>query len=526
VTSIYLAQQVRELDRITIEEKGIPGIKLMRSAAQACVDVLLGQAPSPGKVSVLCGSGNNAGDGFIIAGLLANRGIEVTVGLVGKVPSGETDAGKAYGYCCEAGVEILTAELSLQNSAFVVDALLGTGLIGPVRPEYQQVISAVNLHDCTVLAVDLPSGLCADTGNILGACIKADMTVTFIGRKLGLLTNDGPEVVGELNFADLSVPGSVFDAIEPSVRMLSYEDQIRKLPVRNRNAHKMNHGHVLVVGGDQGMAGAVAMAAEAAMYSGAGLVSVATHPTSVNSLVARRPEVMTKSVTTPDELKALINRATVIVVGPGLGNESLGNESLGNESLGNDGLGNESLGNESLGNDGLGGDSAWGSELFDIVLESELPMIIDADGLNRLSRLPQQSTRRDNWILTPHPGEARNLLGKNVQVNRLASVKQLQEKYGGVCLLKGAGTLIASRHDVWLCPYGNPGMSVAGMGDVLSGIIGGLVAQGLDMHDAACLGVIVHSLAADNITARQGERGLLATQLLPEIRKLLNGRVN
>ena len=503
MTSIYLAQQVRELDRITIEEKGIPGIKLMRSAAQACVDVLLGQAPSPGKVSVLCGSGNNAGDGFIIAGLLANRGIEVTVGLVGKVPSAETDAGKAYGYCREAGVEILTAELSLQDSAFVVDALLGTGLIGPVRPEYQQVISAVNLHDCTVLAVDLPSGLCADTGNILGACVKADMTVTFIGRKLGLFTNDGPEVVGELNFADLSVPGSVFDAIEPSARMLSYEDQIRKLPVRNRNAHKMNHGHVLVVGGDQGMAGAVAMAAEAALYSGAGLVSVATHPTSVNSLVARRPEVMTKSVTTPDELKVLINRATVVVVGPGLGNDGLGNDGLGNDSL--------------------GGDSAWASELFDIVLEAELPMIIDADGLNRLSRLPQQSTKRDNWILTPHPGEARNLLGKNVQVNRLASVKQLQEKYGGVSLLKGAGTLIASRHDVWLCPYGNPGMSVAGMGDVLSGVIGGLVAQGLDVNDAACLGVIVHSLAADNITARQGERGLLATQLLPEIRKLLNG---
>ena len=503
MTSIYLAQQVRELDRITIEEKGIPGIQLMRIAAQACVDVLLGHASAPGKVSVLCGSGNNAGDGFIIAGLLANRGIEVTVGLVGKVPSAETDAGKAYGYCREAGVEILTAELSLQDSAFVVDALLGTGLMGPVRPEYQQVISAVNLHDCNVLAVDLPSGLCADTGNILGACIKADMTVTFIGRKLGLLTNDGPEVVGELNFADLSVPASVFDSIEPSVRMLSYEGRIRKLPLRNRNAHKMNHGHVLVVGGDQGMAGAVAMAAEAALYSGAGLVSVATHPTSVNSLVARRPEVMAQSVTTPDELKALINRATVVVVGPGLGNESLGNESLGHKSP--------------------DGTRAWGSELFDIVLESELPMIIDADGLNRLSRLSPEYTRRDNWILTPHPGEARSLLGKNVQVDRLASVKQLQQKYGGVCLLKGAGTLIAGHHEVWLCPYGNPGMSVAGMGDVLSGIIGGLVAQGLDTNDAACLGAIVHSLAADNITARQGERGLLATQLLPEIRKLLNG---
>ena len=171
MTSIYLAQQVRELDRITIEEKGISGIKLMLSAAQACVDVLLGQASSLGKVSVLCGSGNNAGDGFIIAGLLANRGIEVTVGLVGKVPWAETDAGKAYQYCREAGVEIMVAELSLQASTFVVDALLGTGLIGAVKPEYQQIISAVNLHECTVLAVDLPSGLCADTGNILGVCV-------------------------------------------------------------------------------------------------------------------------------------------------------------------------------------------------------------------------------------------------------------------------------------------------------------------------------------------------------------------
>ena len=513
VISIYLAQQVRELDRIAIEEEGMPGIKLMRSAAQACVDVLLRRLPAPGKVSVLCGSGNNAADGFIIAGLLANRGIEVTVGLVGKVPAAQTDAGKAYGYCCEAGVEIHTAERSLQGSAVVVDALLGTGLTGPVRPEYQQIISAVNQHDCTVLAVDLPSGLCADTGNILGVCIKADMTVTFIGRKLGLLTNDGPEVAGELNFAALSVPNSVFDAIEPSVRMLRFEERIRRLPSRNRNAHKLNHGHVLVVGGDQGMAGAVAMAAEAAMYSGAGLVSVATHPTSVSSLVARRPEVMTKGVTTSEALKVLLNRATVVVVGPGLGNESLGNESLGNEGLVNEGSGINSLAS----------DSVWGAQLFNDVLESGLPMIVDADGLNRLSRLPAQSVRRDNWILTPHPGEARRLLGKDVQVNRLTSVKQLQEKYGGVCLLKGAGTLIASDHDVWLCPYGNPGMSVAGMGDVLSGVIGGLVAQGLDIDDAACLGAIVHSLAADNIVARQGERGLFATELLPEIRKLLNG---
>ena len=197
---------------------------------------------------------------------------------------------------------------------------------------------------------------------------------------------------------------------------------------------------------------------------------------------------MTRGVTTSDELKALIDRATVVVVGPGLGTGS-----------------------------------AWGSELFNEVLQSTLPMFVDADGLNRLSRLSKQSVRRDNWILTPHPGEARSLLGKDVQRDRLASVKQLQEKYGGICLLKGAGTMIASHHVVWLCPYGNPGMSVAGMGDVLSGVIGGLVAQGLDIEDAAALGAIVHSLAADNIVARHGERGLLATELLSEIRKLING---
>ena len=513
VTSIYLAQQVRELDRITIEREGISGIKLMRSAAQACVDVMLEQSPSPGKISVLCGSGNNAGDGFIIAGLLANRGFEVTVGLVGRRPPVATDASKAYQYCSDAGVEILTAEHSLQHSVFVVDALLGTGLTGPVRPEYHRVISAVNMQDCTVLSVDLPSGLCADTGNILGACIKADMTVTFIGRKLGLLTNDGPEMAGKLDVADLSVPAAVFDAIESSVGMLNYEQQVRKLPVRNRNGHKNHHGHVLVVGGDQGMAGAAAMAAEAAIYSGAGLVSVATHPSSVSSLVARRPEIMVKGVTTTDELKEMLSRATVVVVGPGLGVESLGVESLGVESLGVESLGVESLDSE----------RSWGSKSFNSVLEFELPMVIDADGLNRLSRLPALSARRDNWVLTPHPGEARSLLGKNVQVNRLASVKQLQEKYGGVCLLKGVGTLIATHHNVCLCPYGNPGMSAAGMGDVLSGVIGGLVAQGLNIEDATCLGAVVHSLAADNIVAKQGERGLLATQLLPEIRSLLNG---
>jgi hydroxyethylthiazole kinase-like uncharacterized protein yjeF len=484
--NLYQSGQVRELDRIAIDEHGIAGLTLMKRAAEACVDELIERWSAPGQVCVLCGSGNNAADGYIVAGLLASKDINVNVARVGRLPESDTDAGQAMQFCLDAGVEIRDDIDGLHGADLLVDAILGTGLTGAVRPNLIEVIETVNRSGLPVLAVDTPSGLCSDTGKTLGACLKADVTVTFIGRKLGLLTNDGPEYVGELVFSDLGVPEAVYESVAPVARMLKYEEHIQLLEPRHRNAHKMRHGHLLVVGGDRGMAGAAAMAAEAALYTGAGLVSVATHPDNVAAIIARRPELMVKGVESGTDLLPLLEQCQTTVLGPGLGR------------------------------------GQWAQRLFAEVRKSELAMVVDADGLNLLAESPENRT---NWILTPHPGEAGRLLGTDAQEDRLASVMEIAQRFGGIALLKGCGTLIASANGkgaVSLCPYGNPGMSVAGMGDVLSGVIGSLLAQGLPLRDAAELGAIIHSLAADRLVASQGERGLLATDLFVEIRRLVN----
>ena len=483
MTSLYLAAQIREIDRITIDERRIPGLTLMRRAADACVSALIQRWPEPAKVAVLCGSGNNAGDGFIIAGLLANRGVRTSVGLVGRMPEADSDAGAACRFCRDSGVGVVTASEAMHDADVIVDALLGTGITGELRPGYAEVIAAVNRGSWKVLSVDLPSGLSSDTGNLQGSAVRADVTVTFIGRKLGLLTADGPEVTGELLFADLDVPDDVLAEVEPAATVLDFESLVRRLPPRHRNAHKMSHGHLLIVGGDEGMGGAVLMAAESAIMTGSGLVSVATHPANVSAILARRPEVMPRGVKGTDDLEALLDRSTVVVLGPGLGQ------------------------------------GGFGQALFDAVLATDKPLVLDADGLNLLSEKPH---RRDNWVLTPHPGEAGRLLSTRVQEDRLSAVLELTSKFGGVALLKGAGTLISDGERVSLVPYGNPAMAVAGMGDVLSGVIGSLLAQTGEQLFATQLGAVVHSLAADIMAGSEGELGLLASELIPQMRRLLN----
>lgn len=482
---VYSGQQVRELDRIAIEEVGIAGLILMKRAAIACVDALFERWPHAKRVAVLCGAGNNAGDGYIIAGLLSNRGLDVQLVCIGKPPADGSDAAQARSFCLEAQVEISTDSELPVACDLIVDALLGTGIKGAVRPAYEWLIRQVNDSGLPVLAVDIPSGLCADTGAVLGAAIDATVTVTFIGKKLGLLTNNGPEHCGDLVLCDLAVPAEVYEQVPSVVRTLQFSQLIRQLAPRHRNSHKVSHGHLLVVGGDRGMGGAVAMASEAALYTGVGMVTVATHPDNALTAGVRRPEVMVRGITNIDELDPLLARCSVIVLGPGLGQ------------------------------------SDWSQGVFDRVMASDRPIVLDADGLNLLAKEPQQ---RQDWILTPHPGEAGRLLGHAVQADRLNAVLELQEKFGGTCLLKGAGSLIASGDGVSVCTYGNPGMSVAGMGDVLSGVLGALRAQGLDTRQAAQLGVVMHSLAADNLVAQQGERGLLATELFAEIRRLVNSQ--
>ncbi len=476
---LYSAEQVRELDRLAIEVHGIPGLTLMRRAASACVRETLARYPQVRTITVVCGSGNNAGDGYIVAGLLAEKNIEVQVLIAGD-PSGLTaDGQSAYQFCLQSTAVLVDADAPITGEV-LIDALLGIGLSGDVRDHYASVIRAMNATHRPVVAVDIPSGLCADTGRVLGDAVVATITVTFIGAKRGLYTHEGCDHAGLVVLDELGVPDAVFDDINDTVEVLS----LQRLPRRRRNSHKASFGHVLIIGGDQGMGGAVAMAAEAALRCGAGIVSVATRQENVSVVLAHRPELMVRGITETSELQSLIPRVSNIVIGPGLGQ------------------------------------GTWSQSLFQFALESGLPLVVDADALRLLAN---KAEHRDNWILTPHPGEASALLGNDVvKKDRFAAVKAMQQTFGGAVLLKGAGTVITDGQRTSLCSFGNPGMATAGMGDVLSGIIGGLCAQGLDSYSATTMGVVLHAKAGDLAAARSGERGLVATDIIPIVRALIN----
>lgn len=492
---LYRAEQVRELDRCAIEEHGISGIHLMKRAGRAAFTALLERWPEPEQITVLCGAGNNGGDGYVIAALAAQRRIPVTVIYVADPDKLQGDARTAYEFARREGVIMQPLQESQGFSGVVVDAMLGTGLQGEVREPIQQAIDWLNKSGQPVLAVDIPSGLCADTGRALGVAVKADVTVSFIGLKQGLLTGRGPALTGELLFADLSVPAEVFRSQIANVERLQLSRLLKQLPDRDGDAHKGNFGHVMVIGGDSGFAGAAAMAGEASARMGAGLTSVATRPEHVSPIIARRPELMVLGVSSGQELEAFLDRPSVLVLGPGLGH------------------------------------TPWSEQMLKQAVTSGLPMVLDADGLNLLAegRVIPNTSQRDNWILTPHPGEAARLLGcttSEVQKDRFASAQQLQKRFGGTVLLKGAGTVIAAADgSLSVANVGNPGMASGGMGDVLSGVIGGLLAQGLEPCAATKLAVCLHGTAADLAADENGQRGLLATDLLPFLRQLLNSQL-
>ena len=488
--SLYTAAHTRELDRVAIEECGIPGIRLMSRAGRAAFELLQAIWPEGCPLAIFCGTGNNGGDGFVVAALAHDRGIPVTVYQVGDGGKIGGDAATARQAAVDAGVDIrpFAGDEEL-DSCVVVDALLGTGLSGEVRGDYLAAIDAVNSGGAPVLAIDIPSGLCSDTGRRLGVAVDADVTITFIGVKQGLLTGDAPDCCGELHFADLGVPAKVYEKVPVDAYRLELEQELEALPPLTLTAHKGQFGHALVIGGELGYAGAALMAAESAGRCGAGLVSAATRTVNLPALLSRRPEVMAHGVEARGDLDALLDRATAVAVGPGLGQ------------------------------------NAWSEQMLQRSLETDLPLVVDADALNLLAQgIGVSDPRRGGWILTPHPGEAARLLQSDtaaVQADRFAAVRELQSRYGGVALLKGAGTLVCDGESVHVCPYGNPGMASGGMGDVLSGILVALLAQGLDLRDAACLGVCLHAAAAD-LAAEGGMRGLLATDLMPFLRGLLD----
>ncbi|RLQ22305.1 NAD(P)H-hydrate dehydratase [Seongchinamella sediminis] len=483
---LYTAQQSRALDRCAIDEHGIPGITLMSRAANAAFDCLVSTWADPECVQVFCGTGNNGGDGFLIADLAHKRGIPTRVLQLGDPAKIGGDALLARNQALANGVEMLAFEAAaVMPRGVLVDAMLGTGLGGEVRGAYVEAIAAINGAGAAVLAVDIPSGLCSDSGRVLGRAVRADLTVSFIGLKRGLFTLDAMDHTGELQFADLGVPPPVYQQVPCDSYRLELASLLEMQPPRPATAHKGLYGTVLVIGGDYGMAGAAALAAEAALRCGAGLVKVATRPEHVAALVARAPEVMARGVESGADLEPLLATADVLVVGPGLGQ------------------------------------SAWAQYLFQAAMDSARPLVLDADGLNLLAA--GNLGVRPGTVITPHPGEAARLLSCStaaIQADRFAACRALQDATGAVAVLKGNGTLIADAGQLLLSDYGNPGMASGGMGDVLSGVIGSLLAQGLEPLAAAALGVCLHGAAAD-MAAEEGMCGLLASDLMPWLRELL-----
>lgn len=494
----YTAAQVRSIDRSCIQIHGITALTLMQRAAQATYRALRQRWPQTQALEIYCGAGNNAGDGYLIAELALADGLTVNLCAVGKLPAATSTAGQARSQYLAAGGHVLDRlDAAPLVQTVIVDALLGTGLTRPLAGDYLEAVARINArhHQGThVMAVDIPTGLHADTGAVLGAAVCADLTVTFIARKLGLVTGQGPALTGELIFADLDTPAAAADELQ--AQALEIPDDLRAdlLPPRQRTAHKGRHGHLLCLGGDYGYAGAIRLAGEAALRSGAGLVSVGTRPEHAWAMGQARPELMATALTAglagqaamQAALGALLARADVLLLGPGLGQ------------------------------------SSWAQVIYAKVMEAKQPLLLDADGLNLLAVNPQP---RDNWVLTPHPGEAARLLGcdvARVQADRPAALAELAERYNAVVVLKGAGTLVGDGRQLWLCRAGNPGMAVAGMGDVLAGVIAALLAQRLPPLDAARLGAYVHARAGDLAAQAGGERGLQPSDLLPMVRQLVN----
>jgi len=486
-THIYSVATVRDIDRTAIEDKGVPGYTLMTRAGTVSVQETLAAFPDASNWQVVCGAGNNAGDGYVVARLAANAGIAVAVVAVSNPSALAGDAATAHADFVAAGGKVSTWAGGLDATAtLIVDALLGSGLIRDVEGDFAASVAAINAAGVPIVALDIPTGLNGDTGAVMGDAVRADLTVTFVGLKQGLFLGHGPACRGDLRFSDLEIEPACYAGKAVELQRITSQRVAALLPRRSRTAHKGDFGHVLVVGGGVGMPGAVVLCGEAALRAGAGRVSVATDTSHAAAVVNDRPELMARGVHNAADIESMLSGSDVIAVGPGLGR------------------------------------SEWAHELMRTIQHETHASVWDADALNWLAEHPNQC---ENRIITPHPGEAASLLGVStidIQADRRAAVEELQQRYGGVAVLKGAGSLIKSAQGVpWISTSGNPGMAAPGMGDVLTGIIAALLGQGLSLEDAATTGVEIHAQVGD-LAALSGERGMMASDLLAELRNVVN----
>lgn len=484
---LHRAQDAQAIDRHAIDTLSIAAYTLMCRAGEAAWVRIKAHWPAAHRFGVLCGPGNNGGDGYVLARLARAAGASVQVLML---PGGEPrsdSARRAHAEWCAAGGTVEAFRGSLASADVWIDALFGIGLTRAPDGFAAAAINALNAQPALVVALDVPSGIDADSGAALGVAVRADLTVEFIVAKAGLYTGEGRQCSGRRELDALNLPHHACAAVPPFAWLYRAGDLAAFLGPRPGDAHKGAFGHVLAIGGELGMAGAIALCGQGALRAGAGLVSVATRAHNQAMVSTQRPELMVHAVETTADLAPLLQRASVLAIGPGLGQ------------------------------------GEWAALMLKAALQAGRPLVLDADALNALARAPQALA---DAVLTPHPGEAARLLDwdiARVQRDRFATAAALAERYQAAVVLKGAGSVVAAP-DVHpaVIDAGNPGMASGGMGDVLTGVIVALRAQGLDAYEAALCGALLHACAGDLAAGNGGERGLIASDLLPALQVLAN----
>lgn len=484
--SIWPADELRRAEKTAAQSLGISLYELMLRAGQAAFDVARTAYPAARHWLILCGHGNNGGDGYVVARLAVAAGIRVTLlAQASDKPLPQEALSAREAWLAADGVIHSTATPWPQDADLIIDGLLGTGLQNAPRENVASLIEQANHFPAPIIALDIPSGLNAQTGTTPGAVVHAHHTITFIALKPGLLTGKARDVVGQLHHHALGLEAWLSQQ-STNIHRLDASQLAQWFTPRRPTSHKGDHGRLVVIGGDHGTAGAIRMAGEAALRAGAGLVKVLTRVENIVPIITARPELMVDELT-PQSLDESLEWADVVVIGPGLGQ------------------------------------AAWGKQALRKIDNFRKPTLWDADALNLLAINPD---KRHNRVITPHPGEAARLLNckvAEIENDRLLSAQRLVQRYGGVVVLKGAGTIVADERGVnSIIDAGNAGMASGGMGDVLSGIIGALLGQALSPYDAACAGCIAHGAAADELAARYGTRGMLATDLFSTLRRVVN----
>jgi len=478
--------EVQELEAAQIAN-GVPGEVLMERAGSSAFRLLRQCWPHAEQIAVYCGGGNNGGDGYVVARLAAKAGLRVNLVALASPSTPEAQGAKEKAQA--AGVQpIGRSSQVLSGADVVVDALLGIGVTGALREPYVSVVREINQSPGARLAIDVPSGLNADSGAALPCAVSADVTITFIRNKRGMFTGSGPDYGGAIVLEHLGVGVGASREQQRSGcwgLRLSEEWVRQVLPSRHASFHKGNAGHLLIVGGGPGMSGAAILAGRAALRSGAGRVTVACHPDNRLAVSSHTPELIVAAPQEPRDLAALLDQSDAVVIGPGLGR------------------------------------SDWARSLYAACRDHPLPKVLDADALNLLSSEPAPLA---GSVMTPHPGEAARLSQLSVvevQSDRPVVADTLARKFESVCVLKGAGTLVVEMGKrALVCDRGHPGMATAGMGDVLSGVIGALLGQGVDPYEAAGAGTWLHAASGDLAGARAGGIGLMATDLEPYLGRL------